>query len=206
MTSYQYRKSHCGDKTILRLSYLRNGISYAGKMIFLYWIKALNSILEIRYSLISTIGFPILVRRHVYIQSGPRVICPIQYHLFLVYKITVAIALWLGALSLWPAWGAAVSGIGPWAVLWQATEASNKAPGPSWMAPHTHIHTHVWEGTPGIDHWGLLMISVLMSVGFGGTLLLTLAYIYGYFMTHDPWNGNLVINDLLNGYFIYMIL
>ena len=27
MTSYQYRKSHCGDKTILRLSYLHSGIS-----------------------------------------------------------------------------------------------------------------------------------------------------------------------------------
>ena len=28
MTSYQFRKSHCGDKTILRPSYLHNGISY----------------------------------------------------------------------------------------------------------------------------------------------------------------------------------
>ena len=32
MPSYQYRKSHCGDKTILRSSYLHNGISYTGKM------------------------------------------------------------------------------------------------------------------------------------------------------------------------------
>ena len=40
MSSYQYRKSHCGDKTILRPSYLHNGISYTGKMIFLYWIRA----------------------------------------------------------------------------------------------------------------------------------------------------------------------
>ena len=40
MTSYQYRKSHCGDKTILRPSYLHNGISYTGKMISLYWIGA----------------------------------------------------------------------------------------------------------------------------------------------------------------------
>ena len=36
MTSYQYRKSHCGDKTILRPSYLHNGISYTGKMTSLY--------------------------------------------------------------------------------------------------------------------------------------------------------------------------
>ena len=37
-TSYQYSKSHCGDKTILRPSYLYNGISYTGKMTYLYWI------------------------------------------------------------------------------------------------------------------------------------------------------------------------
>ena len=41
MASYQYRKSHCGDKTILRLSYLYNGISYTGKTTSLYWIGAL---------------------------------------------------------------------------------------------------------------------------------------------------------------------
>ena len=39
--SYQCRKSHCGDKTILRPSYLHNGISYTGKMTSLYWIRAL---------------------------------------------------------------------------------------------------------------------------------------------------------------------
>ena len=38
--SYQYRKSHCGDKTILRPSYLHNGISFTGKMASLYWIRA----------------------------------------------------------------------------------------------------------------------------------------------------------------------
>ena len=36
MTSYQYRKSHCGDKMILWPSYLHNGISYTGKMTSLY--------------------------------------------------------------------------------------------------------------------------------------------------------------------------
>ena len=40
MTSYQYRKSHCGDKTILRPSYLRNGIYFTGKTTYLYWIRA----------------------------------------------------------------------------------------------------------------------------------------------------------------------
>ena len=42
MSSYQYRKSHCGDKTILRPSYLHNGISYTGKTTSLYWIGALE--------------------------------------------------------------------------------------------------------------------------------------------------------------------
>ena len=36
----QYRKSHCGDKTILRPSYLHNGISFTGKMSSLYWTRA----------------------------------------------------------------------------------------------------------------------------------------------------------------------
>ena len=40
MTFYQYRKSHCGDKTVIRSSYLHNGISYIGEMSSLYWIRA----------------------------------------------------------------------------------------------------------------------------------------------------------------------
>ena len=40
MSSYKYRKSHCGEKTVLRSSYLHNGISYSGKMSSLYWISA----------------------------------------------------------------------------------------------------------------------------------------------------------------------
>ena len=34
--SYQYRKFHCVDETVIRLSCLHNGISYTGKMISLY--------------------------------------------------------------------------------------------------------------------------------------------------------------------------
>ena len=33
MSSLWYRKSHCGDKTVIRLSYLHNEISYIGKII-----------------------------------------------------------------------------------------------------------------------------------------------------------------------------
>ena len=40
MSSYQCRKSHCGDKTVARWSYLHNGNSYTGKMSYLYWIGA----------------------------------------------------------------------------------------------------------------------------------------------------------------------
>ena len=38
MLSYQYRKSHCGDKTMLRPSHLQNKISQTGKTTSLYWI------------------------------------------------------------------------------------------------------------------------------------------------------------------------
>ena len=40
MPSSQYRKSHYGDKTILLPCYLRNEISYIGKLTSLYWIMA----------------------------------------------------------------------------------------------------------------------------------------------------------------------
>ena len=40
MSSYQYRKSHCGDQTVVRSSYLHNGISYTGNTTSLYWMRA----------------------------------------------------------------------------------------------------------------------------------------------------------------------
>ena len=42
MIAYEYRKSHCGDKTILRPSYLHNGIPYIGKTSSLYRIGTLS--------------------------------------------------------------------------------------------------------------------------------------------------------------------
>ena len=44
MSSYQYRKSHSGDKTLLQLFYLHYGISYTGKKTSLYRIRAQVSI------------------------------------------------------------------------------------------------------------------------------------------------------------------
>ena len=40
MLSYQYRKTHCGDKTIVSSSYLHNGISFTGQKRSLYWTRA----------------------------------------------------------------------------------------------------------------------------------------------------------------------
>ena len=48
--SYQYKESHCGNKTILRPSYLHNRISYTGKTTYLYWIKALVNSLQTTFS------------------------------------------------------------------------------------------------------------------------------------------------------------
>ena len=39
-----YRKSHCGDTTVVRSSYLHNGISYTGKMTSSYWISRQNAV------------------------------------------------------------------------------------------------------------------------------------------------------------------
>ena len=41
MPSYQYRKSYCGDKTVVRSSHLHNWITYTGKTTSLFWIRAL---------------------------------------------------------------------------------------------------------------------------------------------------------------------
>ena len=49
---YQCRKSHRGDKTILRSSYLHNEISCTGKTTSLYWIRAED---DIRNGLCSSI-------------------------------------------------------------------------------------------------------------------------------------------------------
>ena len=39
MLSYLFRKSQCGDKMIVRSSYLHNGISYTSKIPSLYWVS-----------------------------------------------------------------------------------------------------------------------------------------------------------------------
>ena len=67
MTSYQHRKSHCGDKTISRPSYLHNGISYTGKMTSLYWIRALEGDL---LTPLYHYGYFIWVSRHLQVTAN----------------------------------------------------------------------------------------------------------------------------------------
>ena len=52
MPSYQYRKSHCGGKTVSRPSYLHNGISYTGKTASVFWIRFLSTMLSMIQSTI----------------------------------------------------------------------------------------------------------------------------------------------------------
>ena len=56
MSSYQYMKCHCGVKMVVRSSYLHNGISDAGKMTPLYWIRTLEH-LEIATFYLLVTGF-----------------------------------------------------------------------------------------------------------------------------------------------------
>ena len=60
MSPCQYRKSHCDDETIIRLSYIHNCISNAGKMTSLYWTRAqitLKLILEPLWYLVTSKQF-----------------------------------------------------------------------------------------------------------------------------------------------------
>ena len=72
--SYQYRKSHCGDKTVVRSSYLHNGISYTGKMASLYWISThissdRNKTVVRPSVLFFIMWISTLVKRYVYIET-----------------------------------------------------------------------------------------------------------------------------------------
>ena len=67
--SYQYRKSHCGDKMIIRSSYLHNGISYNGAMPY-QLRKSHCGDKTILCSSISTMISPKPVRCHLDIEIG----------------------------------------------------------------------------------------------------------------------------------------
>ena len=52
MLCYQFRKSHCGDNTVVRSSYLDYGISYIDKIASLHWISSLDGILKMPFSIL----------------------------------------------------------------------------------------------------------------------------------------------------------
>ena len=58
MSSYQYRKSHCGDKTILQPPYFHNGFSYTDKTTYLYWIGAQDANMFSFYLIINNLILP----------------------------------------------------------------------------------------------------------------------------------------------------
>ena len=87
MTSYQYRKSHCGNKTILRASYLNNGICYTGKMTSLYWIGA-QFICRISYPWVRCIVCVLSVQTLIFVLPHLLQWC-MQYHVILDRVIMV---------------------------------------------------------------------------------------------------------------------
>ena len=56
ISSYQYRKSHCGGKTVVRSSYLHNRMSCTGKMASSYWIRVLASNVAICFDIGHDLG------------------------------------------------------------------------------------------------------------------------------------------------------
>ena len=119
-----YRNSHCKDEMVMRLSYLYNENPYTGRVYLyngnfqtdkaasLYWdgpqgsdsiqrwwclTNIGNPIVEIRRPsdrLISTIGIPILVRWHLYIESASGIHWVIPYDIFHDYTWCLMITLW----------------------------------------------------------------------------------------------------------------
>ena len=101
MSSYQYRKSHCGDKTVVRSSYLHNGISYTGKMSSLYWIgaqgetveQACHETIDIEMKLLAD-TWHLCTRRHI--------IRHIYYHHVLVWNVCIMRPLAVCEENGWP--------------------------------------------------------------------------------------------------------
>ena len=56
MSSYQYNNPHCGDKTVVRSSYLHDGILFTGEMASLYGISPLEAISTLSFQPCLLIG------------------------------------------------------------------------------------------------------------------------------------------------------
>ena len=99
MPSYQYRKSHCGDKTILRPSYLHNGISYTSKMTSLYWIRA--QILIAQHSVIITSWHEYALRITGPLWEGPPMNSPCKGQVMRSFAICLSLLIWHVMTSTW---------------------------------------------------------------------------------------------------------
>ena len=94
MLSYQYKKFHCGDKTILWLSSLHNVISYTGNTASFYWIGPcsickLHGVSRTRYQYISWeggLGQPIVGLCEGKTSRCYHVLCP-WYHIAWLYGV-----------------------------------------------------------------------------------------------------------------------
>ena len=105
MSSYQYRKSHCGDKTFVRSSYLHHGISYTGKMTSLYWFGPQVS--SSMSSMGHTMNFGLVVTKpllvfsltifltEIMLKKSKRILKYIQIILCLSPQTKLIIAIWL---------------------------------------------------------------------------------------------------------------
>ena len=95
MISYQYRKSHCGDKTILRPSYLHNGISYTAKMTSLYWIRVQTATSHPSALLFSSASLPTTISHSktshfLFLSASHPLLCSLYIfptYLFLTYSL-----------------------------------------------------------------------------------------------------------------------
>ena len=65
ISSYHYRKSYCGDKTVVRTWYLHNWISNTGKMTSLYWISHQGTFLV-------TIRSPVTCNKYITVMQSLR--------------------------------------------------------------------------------------------------------------------------------------
>ena len=119
MTSYQYRKSHCGDKTILRPSYLNNGNSYTDKTTSLYWIGSQVGQRSRSYAeswllcicvsdfMKACIKWPKFCRRILLTFSCKNVVCWFKFHWVFFPEVRLAISA-LIQVMVWYRTGAAL--------------------------------------------------------------------------------------------------
>ena len=171
MTSYQFWKSHCGDQTILRQSYLHNGISYTGKTTSLYWIGA-----QIYIVLASLLWVPVwLCAVYVLVQllvllckpdvSGPGESigpCNLPQHTVVLLKVAVNVA-----TGSW--WGSLVRYLAALLAIWVVmpdVSSPRESIGPCNLPRHTVVLLKVAVNVATGSWWGSLVryLAALLAI------------------------------------------